>query len=527
MRLFNKAHARGSSATPPPRGSTPHRALMHVTNPATVAAASLGAAVAASGRRVASLPRASPRALASSCPRRRFFPTPRRGASRVARAPAPAPAVRVPLGEPPSRVPADDASPRADFPRASRVRPPARRRARTAPRRVVASDAVPTGGENCHTAAAADAPDDAGASSDDSISTPAPRAVETISPPLGTKNASSPARAGGPPLSRTTRNLALEMVRVTESAAVAAARWLGKGDKLAADAAAVRAMREHLSRVDFAGRVVIGEGEKDRAPMLANGESVGTGAPPSADVAVDPLDGTSSVAGGRDGAVSVIAVAEPGAMFDPGPAFYMDKLVVGPRAVGVADIADSPTVNVHNIAKALGKSVADVTCVVLDRERHAGLIEELRLAGARIKLIADGDVEAAVAAASGEDGVDCLFGVGGTPEGVVAAAAIRCLGGEIQGMLWPRDAADAAAIRAAGLDVTRILKTEDLCGGDAVLFAATGVSDGALLRGVRFSDFGATSHSIVTRAPSGTIREMKTKHRWDRGTDAGTAPGPR
>ena len=323
------------------------------------------------------------------------------------------------------------------------------------------------------------------------------------------------------------RNLALEMVRVTESAAVAAARWLGKGDKMAADGAAVRAMRQALMHVDFSGRVVIGEGEKDRAPMLANGESVGTGAPPSADVAVDPLDGTSLVAGGRDGAVSVIAVAEPGAMFDPGPAFYMDKLVVGPRAVGVANIADSPTVNVHNIAKALGKSVADVTCVVLDRERHAGLIEELRLAGARIKLIADGDVEAAVAAASGEDGVDCLFGVGGTPEGVVAAAAIRCLGGEIQGMLWPRDAADAAAIRAAGLDVTRILKTEDLCGGDAVLFAATGVSDGALLRGVRFSDFGATSHSIVMRAPSGTIREMKTKHRWDRGTDAGTAPGPR
>ena len=267
-------------------------------------------------------------------------------------------------------------------------------------------------------------------------------------------------------LSSVNRNLALEMVRVTESAAVAAARWLGKGDKMAADAAAVRAMRAKLKEVDFEGVVVVGEGAKDQAPMLFPGECVGSGAGPRADVAVDPLDGTSLIAGGKDGAIAVIAIAERGAMFDPGPvAFYVDKIAVGPEAAGHVNLSRSPTVNVHAIAKAKRKAVADVTCAVLDRERHVGLVEELRLAGARIKLIADGDVEAALATCDPESGVDALFGVGGAAEGVAAAAALRCAGGEMQAQLWPRDAADAAAMRAAGCDLTRVLRTEDLCGG--------------------------------------------------------------
>ena len=310
------------------------------------------------------------------------------------------------------------------------------------------------------------------------------------------------------------RNLALEMVRVTESAAVAAARWLGKGDKMAADGAAVRAMRQALMHVDFSGRVVIGEGEKDDAPMLHNGELVGTGVEPVAEIAVDPIDGTTLVAGGRNGAVSVIAIAERGALFDPGPAFYMDKLVVGPAAVGHVDITRSPTVNVHAVARALKKPVSEVTCVVLDRDRHVGLVEELRMAGARIKLISDGDVEAAIAVCDPESGVDALFGIGGTPEGVIAAAAIRCMGGEIQGQLWVRSPEEAAACRAAGTDPMRVLRTNDLCGGEEVFFTVTGISDGDLLDGVNFHDFGATTHSYIMRAPSGTIRYMKTYHRW-------------
>ena len=316
-------------------------------------------------------------------------------------------------------------------------------------------------------------------------------------------------------LSSVNRNLALEMVRVTESAAVAAARWLGKGDKMAADAAAVRAMRAKLKEVDFEGVVVVGEGAKDQAPMLFPGECVGSGAGPRADVAVDPLDGTSLIAGGKDGAIAVIAIAERGAMFDPGPVcFYVDKIAVGPDAAGCVNLARSPTVNVHAIAQAKRKAVADVTCAVLDRDRHAGLVEELRLAGARIKLIADGDVEAALATCDPDSGVDALFGVGGAAEGVVAAAALRCAGGEIQAQLWPRDAADAAAMRAAGCDLTRVLQTEDLCGGGAVLFAATGVSDGRALRGVRFRSGGARSSSLVMRYPSRTVRRVETRHTW-------------
>jgi fructose-1,6-bisphosphatase II len=249
--------------------------------------------------------------------------------------------------------------------------------------------------------------------------------------------------------------------------------------------------------------------------MLFPGERVGSGAGPRADIAVDPLDGTSLIAGGKEGAIAVIAIAERGAMFDPGPVgFYVDKIAVGPECAGKVSLSSSPTVNVHAIAKAKNKAVKDVTCAVLDRERHVGLVEELRLAGARIKLIDDGDVEAALATCDPDSGVDALFGVGGAAEGVVAAAALRCAGGEIQAQLWPRDAADAAAMRAAGCDLTRVLRTEDLCGGNAVLFAATGVSDGRALRGVRFTARGARSSSLVMRFPSRTVRRVETAHTW-------------
>ena len=327
-------------------------------------------------------------------------------------------------------------------------------------------------------------------------------------------------------LSSVNRNLALEMVRVTESAAVAAARWLGKGDKISADGAAVRAMRAKLKEVDFDGVVVVGEGAKDNAPMLFPGEKVGSGLGPRVDVAVDPLEGTALIANGKDGGIAVVAVAERGAMFNPGPiGFYVDKIAVGPEAAGHVDLTKSPTLNVHAIAAAKRKSVKDVTCAVLDRDRHVGLIEELRLAGARIKLIEHGDVEAALATCDPHSGVDALFGVGGAAEGVVAAAALRCAGGEMQAQLWPRNAADAAAMRAAGCDLTKVLRTSDLCGGGAILFAATGVSDGRALRGVRFDENGARSSSIVMRYPSRTVRRVETTHTWRKETEAHSANG--
>jgi fructose-1,6-bisphosphatase II len=307
-------------------------------------------------------------------------------------------------------------------------------------------------------------------------------------------------------LSSVNRNLALEMVRVTESAAVAAARWLGKGDKISADGAAVRAMRAKLKEVDFDGVVVVGEGAKDNAPMLFPGEKVGSGLGPRVDVAVDPLEGTALIANGKDGGIA-------------------DKIAVGPEAAGHVDLTKSPTLNVHAIAAAKRKSVKDVTCAVLDRDRHVGLIEELRLAGARIKLIEHGDVEAALATCDPHSGVDALFGVGGAAEGVVAAAALRCAGGEMQAQLWPRNAADAAAMRAAGCDLTKVLRTSDLCGGGAILFAATGVSDGRALRGVRFDENGARSSSIVMRYPSRTVRRVETTHTWRKETEAHSANG--
>ncbi|HET9690006.1 MAG TPA: class II fructose-bisphosphatase, partial [Acidimicrobiales bacterium] len=262
------------------------------------------------------------------------------------------------------------------------------------------------------------------------------------------------------------RNLALELVRVTEAAAMAAARWVGRADKKGADGAAVDAMRVVLGSVPMAGLVVIGEGEKDEAPMLYNGEEIGDGTPPLTDVAVDPIDGTTPTAMGRGGALSVIAVSERGTMFNPGPCVYMEKLAVGPEAAGHVSIELSPTENLRAVAEAKGESVRDVTAVILDRPRHGDLIEEVRSIGARIRLITDGDVAGAIATAWSASGADILLGVGGTPEGVIAAAALKCMGGEIQGRLYPRDDAERDAALAAGYDLDRVLTHEVLVQGD-------------------------------------------------------------
>jgi fructose-1,6-bisphosphatase II len=312
------------------------------------------------------------------------------------------------------------------------------------------------------------------------------------------------------------RNLALELVRTTEAAAMAAARWMGRGDKNGADGAAVEAMRTILSGVPMDGIVVIGEGEKDEAPMLYNGERVGDGTPPVCDVAVDPIDGTTLTSLGRGNALSVIAVADRGAMFNPGPCVYMEKIAVGPDAAGSIDITASATQNLRWVAKAKRESVRDLTVVILDRDRHADLIGEVRSTGARIRLISDGDIFGAIATAWPEAGCDILFGIGGTPEGVVAAAALKAMGGEIQGRLWPRNDGEKAAAVAAGYDLDRVLTTDDLVQGDNAFFAATGVTDGELLRGVRFDTNGATTQSLVMRSRSGTVRTINARHRLDK-----------
>jgi fructose-1,6-bisphosphatase II len=308
------------------------------------------------------------------------------------------------------------------------------------------------------------------------------------------------------------RNIALELVRVTESAAMAAARWIGRGEKESADQAAVDGMRSVLDTVRMRGVVVIGEGEKDHAPMLFNGEEVGNGEGPEVDVAVDPLEGTRLTALGQPNAIAVIAVAERGTMLFPGAAFYMEKIAVGPRAIDVIDITRSPTDNVNRVAEALGKTPREVDVVVLERDRHNDLILELRTAGARVHLIRDGDVAGAIAAARPGSGVDMLYGVGGTPEGVISAAALKCVGGGIQGRLWPRDEAERVALRDAGLDPERVLHTNDLVKGDDVFVAATGVTTGALLRGVQYTDAGAETDSIVMRSRSGTVRRVSAYH---------------
>ena len=304
------------------------------------------------------------------------------------------------------------------------------------------------------------------------------------------------------------RNIAMELVRVTEAGAMAAARWIGRGEKESADQAAVDAMRYVLDSVAMRGVVVIGEGEKDEAPMLYNGEEVGSGEGPEVDVAVDPLEGTRLTALGQTGAISVIAVAERGTMLFPGAAVYMEKIAVGPRAIDAIDITRSPTDNVCNVAAALGKSPREVDVIVLERDRHDELIAELRDAGARVRLIRDGDVAPAIAAGQTGTNVDMLYGIGGTPEGVISAAALKCVGGGIQGRLWPRDDAERQQLVAAGLDPARVLHTNDLVSGDDVFVAATGVTNGPLLRGVAYSPGGAETDSIVMRSRSGTVRRI-------------------
>ncbi|MFD9001737.1 class II fructose-bisphosphatase [Streptomyces sp. NPDC059582] len=309
------------------------------------------------------------------------------------------------------------------------------------------------------------------------------------------------------------RNLALELVRVTEAAAMAAGRWVGRGDKNGADGAAVRAMRTLVSTVSMNGVVVIGEGEKDEAPMLFNGERVGDGTGPECDIAVDPIDGTTLTAKGMTNAIAVLAAADRGSMFDPSAVFYMDKLVTGPEAADFVDIDAPVSVNIRRVAKAKRSSPEDVTVVVLDRPRHDGLIKEIRETGARIKLISDGDVAGSILALREGTGIDLLLGVGGTPEGIISACAVKCLGGTIQGKLWPKDDTERQRAIDAGHDLDRVLTTADLVSGENVFFVATGITDGELLRGVRYRSETATTDSIVMRSKSGTVRRIDSEHR--------------
>jgi len=319
------------------------------------------------------------------------------------------------------------------------------------------------------------------------------------------------------------RNLALELVRVTEAAAIAASKYVGRGDKNTADGAAVDAMRAVLGAISMDGIVVIGEGEKDDAPMLYNGERIGDGRPPLVDIAVDPIDGTTLTAKGRSGALAVIALSERGTMFNPGPCVYMEKLAVGPLGRGVVDLSATPTENLKALAKRLGKDITELGVVILDRPRHDDLVAEVREVGARVLSISDGDVAGAIATAWPNSGADILFGIGGTPEGVIAAAALKGLGGEIQGRLWPRDESERALAVAEGYNLDKILSTDDLVAGDNAFFSATAITDGDFLRGVRFHDFGATTQSIVVRSRSGTVRLVETIHRHDKLADFSTA----
>lgn len=308
------------------------------------------------------------------------------------------------------------------------------------------------------------------------------------------------------------RNLALELVRVTETAAIAASRWVGRGAKNDADQVAVDGMRKMINTVSMNGVIVIGEGEKDQAPMLFNGEQVGDGNGPSVDVAVDPIDGTTLTAKGMNNAISVIALAERGTMFDPTTVFYMKKLVVGPEAADVVDITAPVKENLRRIAKAKRRDIESLTVVLLDRPRHDQLVKEIRETGARIKFITDGDVAGAVEAARDETGIDALMGIGGTPEGIIAACAMKCLGGVIQAILHPRDEAEREKAKANGMDLEKVLTTNDLVSGENVFFAATGITDGELLKGIRFTDRYIQSNSLVMRSRSKTIRFISSEH---------------
>ena len=311
------------------------------------------------------------------------------------------------------------------------------------------------------------------------------------------------------------RNLALELVRVTEAAAMAAGRWVGRGDKNGADGVAVEAMRVMISSVSMNGTVVIGEGEKDDAPMLYNGEQVGDGTGPECDIAVDPIDGTTLTAKGMNNAIAVLAASPRGTMYDPSAVFYMEKLVTGPEAADVVDIRYPVAENIHQVAKAKGSSPADVTVVLLDRPRHNQLVDDIRATGARIKFITDGDVAGAIMAARADTGVDLLMGIGGTPEGIIAACAMKAIGGTIQGRLWPKDDEERQKALDAGhnLDPDFVLRTDDLVTGDDSFFVATGITDGELVKGVRYRAGGAVTQSLVMRSRSGTVRTITSEHK--------------
>src|SRR5258706_13097669 len=320
------------------------------------------------------------------------------------------------------------------------------------------------------------------------------------------------------------RNLGMELVRVTEAAAVSAGRWMGKGDKEKVDQAAVDAMRHALDGVDMHGVVVIGEGEKDEAPMLYIGEEVGNGTPPEVDVAVDPVDGTRLTSLGLPGAIAVVATAERGTMYSAPPGvFYMEKIAVGPIARDVIDIHAPVTTNLERIALARDALIEDLTVMILDRPRHAGMINEIRQAGARIRLITDGDVSAAIQAAM-EDyrGVDVLMGIGGAPEAVLAAAAIKCVGGEIQCKIWPRSNEEREKLKADGVEIDQVFRTNDLVKGTDVSFAATGITSGELMDGVQYFGWGARTSSGMMRSRSGTVRNIQARHKWRKGALAQT-----
>ena len=315
---------------------------------------------------------------------------------------------------------------------------------------------------------------------------------------------------------RPDRNLAMELVRVTEAAALAAGRWIGRGDKNAADAAAVDAMRLMIDSVSMHGTVVIGEGEKDEAPMLFNGEEVGNGEGPGVDVAVDPIDGTRLTATGQPNALAVIALSGRDTMFFPGAAVYMEKIATGAEAADAIDITAPPDENVRRVAKAKGVRPEEITVTVLDRPRHAALIDAIRDVGARVYLITDGDVAGAISAAEQRSGVDLLMGIGGTPEGVISAAALKALGGAIQGRLYPRDDGERQVLLQEGFDIDRVLTTDDLVSGNDVFFAATGITDGSLLGGVKYWPDGATTYSMVMRSRSGTVRYVEAHHQFEK-----------
>ena len=312
------------------------------------------------------------------------------------------------------------------------------------------------------------------------------------------------------------RNLAMELARVTEAAAMAAGRWMGRGNKEASDQAAVDAMRLVLNTVDMDGVIVIGEGEKDEAPMLFNGEVLGTGRPPKVDIAVDPIDGTTILSLGRSGALAVVSISERDTMYNPQHIYYMDKIAVGPEAAGAIDIEAPVDVNLRSIARAKRKDLDDLTVIILDRPRHQELIRQVRQVGARIRLISDGDIAGALMTTIPDTGIDVLMGIGGSPEAVVGACALKCVGGDMQCKLWPRNEEEKQKTVESGMDLDEVLTIDDLVRGDNVFFAATGITDGELLEGVRYFGGGAKTHTLVMRSKSGTVRFIEATHRWDK-----------